>query len=77
MGVDGGMNFLLRRHSVTLIAPIFLSVPQFATLAAVIVFDEELTPRLLFGAGLTLSGLAVIHLRDYWKKRQLVTELLP
>jgi len=73
----GGMNFLLKRHSVTLIAPIFLSVPLFATLAAVIVFDEELTPRFLFGAGLTLSGLAVIHLRDYWKKRQLVTELLP
>lgn len=73
----GGMNFLLKRHPVTLIAPIFLSVPLFATVAAVIVFDEVLTPRFLLGAGLTLSGLAVIHVRDWWKKRQVVRELLP
>jgi len=73
----GGMNFLLKHNPVTLIAPIFLSVPLFATLAAVIILDEALTPRFLFGAGLTLSGLAVIHLRDYWKKRQLAPELLP
>ncbi|WP_339863546.1 DMT family transporter [Paremcibacter congregatus] len=73
----GGMNFLVKRHPVTLIAPIFLSVPIFATMAAVIAFDEILTPRFLMGASLTLLGLAVIHLRDWWKKRQLVEELLP
>ena len=73
----GGMNFLLKRHPVTLIAPIFLTVPVFATTAAVLVFDEVLTTRFLVGAGLTLCGLVVIHVRDWWKKRQLVRELLP
>lgn len=72
----GGMNFLLKNHPVTLIAPILLSVPIFATAAAVIVFDEQLTPRFLVGAGLTLLGLVVIHVRDWWKKRQVVEELL-
>lgn len=73
----GGMNFLLKRHPVTLIAPILLSTPIFATVAAVIVLDESLTPRFLVGAGFTMVGLAVIHMRDWWKKRQVVRELLP
>lgn len=73
----GGMNFLLKRHPVTLIAPIFLSVPIFATMAAVIVFGETLTTRFLVGSGFTMIGLAVIHMRDWWKKRQVVRELLP
>ena len=73
----GGMNFLLKRHPVTLIAPIFLSTPIFATGAAIMVFDEVLTIRFLIGAGLTMIGLAVIHMRDWWKKRQVVRELLP
>ncbi len=73
----GGMNFLLKHHPVTLIAPILLTVPIFASSAAVIVFNEELTPRFFLGAGLTLFGLAIIHIRDWWKKRQMVRELLP
>ncbi len=73
----GGMNFLLRRHPVTLIAPIFLSTPLFATVAAVMVFDEVMTTRFYIGASFTMLGLAVIHIRDWWKKRQLVRELLP
>ncbi|MCF8474316.1 MAG: DMT family transporter [Emcibacter sp.] len=73
----GGMNFLLKRYSVTLIAPILLSTPVFATIASVIVFDEILTNRFLIGASFTLCGLAVIHLRDWWKKRRVVRELLP
>lgn len=73
----GGMNFLLNNHPVTLIAPIFLSIPIFATLAAVIVFDEVLTTRFFIGASLTMVGLAVIHMRDWWKKRRGVRELLP
>lgn len=73
----GGMNFLLKRHPVTLIAPILLTTPIFAAVAAIIVFDEKLTTRFLIGAGFTLAGLSVIHMRDWWKKRQLVRELLP
>ncbi|NOZ66263.1 MAG: DMT family transporter [Alphaproteobacteria bacterium] len=73
----GGMNFLLKHHPVTLIAPILLSTPIFAAVAAVITFGDDLTPRFLAGASLTMLGLAVIHLRDWWKKRQVVRELLP
>ena len=73
----GGMNFLLKHHPVTLIAPILLSTPVFAAVAAIIAFGDALTPRFLAGASLTMLGLAVIHLRDWWKKRQIVGELLP
>ena len=73
----GGMNFLLRKYPVTMIAPIFLSTPVFATAAAVMVFDEVLTMRFLAGAGLTLAGLVLIHVRDWLKGRQVVRELLP
>jgi len=73
----GGINYLLKRHPVTLIAPILLTVPIFATTAAVLVFDEALTPRFLMGSGLTLLGLGVIHLRDWWTKRRVVAALLP
>jgi len=73
----GGMNFLLKHHPVTLIAPILLSAPIFATMAAMIAFEETLTTRFLMGAGFTMFGLAIIHLRDWWNKRQVVGELLP
>lgn len=71
----GGMNFLLRHHPVTVISPIFLSSPVFAALAAVVVFDERLTSRFLIGAGLTLSGIAVIHMRDWMNKRRVTGEI--
>ncbi len=73
----GGINFLLKRHPVSLIAPILLSSPIFGTIAAVIIRDEVLTLRFLMGAGLILSGLAVIHARDWLNKRQVSRALLP
>lgn len=73
----GGMNFLLKHHPVTLIAPIMLCVPVFSTVAVVIFLDEVITPRFLIGAFITMSGLGLIHFRDWWRKRKVVTDLLP
>lgn len=73
----GGMNFLLKHHPVTLIAPIMLCVPVFSTVAVVIFLDEVITPRFLIGAFITMGGLGLIHFRDWWRKRKVVTDLLP
>jgi len=73
----GGMNFLLKRHPVTLIAPMMLCVPVFSTVAAMVFLDEVITTRFLIGAFITMSGLGLIHFRDWWRKRRVVKELLP
>ncbi|MCC3861383.1 DMT family transporter [Pseudemcibacter aquimaris] len=66
----GGMNFLLRRFPVTLISPFMVTVPVFATISAVIFLDEAITTKFVIGAGVTLSGLAIIHYRDWQLKRK-------
>lgn len=66
----GGMNFLLRRFPVTLVSPFMVTVPVFATISSVIFLGEVLTGKFMIGAGVTLSGLAIIHYRDWQLKRR-------
>jgi len=66
----GGMNYLLRRYPVTLISPSMVSVPVFATISAVIFLDEVITLKFIAGAAVTLSGLGIIHYRDWQLKRR-------
>ena len=66
----GGMNYLLRRYPVTLISPFMVSVPVFATISAVIFLDEVITLKFIAGAAVTLSGLGIIHYRDWQLKRR-------
>ncbi|MBT5187065.1 MAG: EamA family transporter [Kordiimonadaceae bacterium] len=66
----GGMNYLLRRFPVTLISPFMVSVPVFATISSVLFLGEELSAKFILGSIVTLSGLGVIHLRDWQLKRQ-------
>lgn len=66
----GGMNFLLRRFSVTLISPFMVSVPVFATFSAIVFLGETLSAKFVFGSLVTLSGLGIIHYRDWQLKRK-------
>ncbi len=66
----GGMNFLLRRYPVTLISPFMVSVPVFATISSVIFLGETLSVKFIIGSLVTLSGLGIIHYRDWQLKRK-------
>ena len=66
----GGMNYLLRRYPVTLISPFMVSVPVFATISAVIFLNEVVTVKFIIGAMVTLSGLGIIHYRDWQLKKR-------
>jgi O-acetylserine/cysteine efflux transporter len=66
----GGMNYLLRRYPVTLISPFMVSVPVFATIGSVIFLGETLSGKFIAGAFVTLSGLGIIHYRDWQLKRR-------
>lgn len=72
----GGMNYLLRRFPVTLISPFMVSVPVFATISSVIFLDEKLSEKFIIGSIVTLSGLCVIHYRDWQLKRRAKAALL-
>lgn len=66
----GGINYLLRRYSVTLISPFMVSVPVFATIGSVIFLGETLSTKFFVGSLVTLSGLGIIHFRDWQLKRR-------
>ena len=66
----GGMNYLIRRFPVTLISPFLVSVPVFATISSVIFLGETLSPKFILGSAVTLSGLGIIHFRDWQLKRK-------
>ena len=66
----GGINYLLRRYPVTLISPFMVSVPVFATIGSVIFLGETLSVKFIAGALVTLSGLGIIHYRDWQLKRR-------
>ncbi len=66
----GGINFLLRKFPVTLISPFMVSVPVFATVSSVVFLGETLSAKFLIGAMVTLSGLGIIHYRDWQLKRR-------
>ncbi|MDG1708045.1 MAG: EamA family transporter [Emcibacteraceae bacterium] len=66
----GGINYLLRRYPVTLISPFMVSVPVFATIGSVIFLGETLSTKFIIGSLVTLSGLGIIHYRDWQLKRR-------
>lgn len=66
----GGMNYLLTKFPVTLISPFMVSVPVFATISSVVFLGEALSTKFVVGSLVTLSGLGIIHYRDWQLKRK-------
>lgn len=64
----GGINYLFKNYDVSQVVPFLLTIPIFATIAAVLFLDEEVTHRFLIGSAVTLSGLALISFRDWLLK---------
>lgn len=64
--------FLLQRVPLSIIAPSGLLITLFAVLAGVFWLGEPLTTRVVFGALLVLSGVAVVLLRSHEPDRKQV-----
>lgn len=60
----GTWYWLLRRHPVSQMIPLTLSLPFLGILGGVLFLDEEPTVQLLIGGALTIAGVAVIVLRE-------------
>jgi O-acetylserine/cysteine efflux transporter len=66
----GGMNFLIKKYPITLISPILMMVPVFATGSAVLFLGEIISLKFIIGSLVTLCGLGVINYRDWQLKRK-------
>jgi O-acetylserine/cysteine efflux transporter len=60
----GGMAWLLQRHPVSIVAPLTLAAPVIAVIAASIFFGTALTPIMIIGGLITMTGVAIITLRS-------------
>jgi O-acetylserine/cysteine efflux transporter len=60
----GGVNYLLRKHEVSVVAPYLLMTPFFAIMAGIIFLGEALTWRVVLGGAMTLFGVLIVTLRN-------------
>jgi O-acetylserine/cysteine efflux transporter len=58
-----GFFYLLKRYPVSSVAPLTVLSVVFGMIAGVLVNDDVLTGRMLFGGFLTLAGVLIIELR--------------
>ncbi len=59
----GGMTWLFQRYPVSTVAPLTLPTPLLSVIVAVVVFHNPVTPEMVIGGLITLSGIAIITLR--------------
>ncbi|MEX1147873.1 MAG: DMT family transporter [Sphingomonadales bacterium] len=59
--------YLFQRNPVSAVAPFFLLTPVFGVIASVLLLDEVLTARMIAGAAIIFSGIAVVTLRERHK----------
>ncbi|QCP55097.1 hypothetical protein FAZ95_38855 [Trinickia violacea] len=52
-------NYLLRKHTTSLVAPLTLLVPIFGMLSSMVIFHEDLTLRKMIGVVLVIVGLLI------------------
>ena len=60
----GGLYFLLRRYSVSIVTPFATLTPIFAVLGGVALMGDQLTPRMMLGGLVTLIGVLIVSLRE-------------
>ena len=60
----GGVNYLLRKYEVSVVAPYLLMTPFFAILGGIVFLGEALTWRVILGGAMTLLGVLIVTLRN-------------
>lgn len=59
-----GFYYLMQRYPVTSLSPLTLLSPVFGVAFAMLFFGEPLTPRIVVGGLLTLTGVLIIAIRE-------------
>jgi O-acetylserine/cysteine efflux transporter len=59
-----GYYYLVQRYPVTSVSPITVLSPLFGVLFGVTLLGDELTPRIIAGGTMTLTGVVIIALRE-------------
>lgn len=59
-----GIYYLLQRYEVTQTAPLTLLSPIFTVFFAVMLLGEVLTTRMMIGAGIALTGVLIVSIRQ-------------
>ncbi|MBA4209816.1 MAG: EamA/RhaT family transporter [Parvibaculum sp.] len=59
-----GIYYLLQRYEVTQTAPLTLLSPVFTVFFAVMLLGEVLTTRMIVGAGIALTGVLIVSIRQ-------------
>ncbi len=63
--------WLIGRCSMSRVAPFGLLLPVFALISSVLFLGDQLTPKLIFGGLLTISGVAMTQLRASTRRAEL------
>jgi O-acetylserine/cysteine efflux transporter len=66
---QGGMAWLLQRHSVATVTPMLLGVPVISVVVAWAFFGSPLTAMMLLGGVIAMIGVAIITLRSARRPR--------
>ena len=59
----GGMTWLFQRYPVSTVSPLTLPTPLLSVIVAAVVFGNPVTPTMIAGGLVTLTGIAIITLR--------------
>jgi O-acetylserine/cysteine efflux transporter len=59
-----GWYYLISRYPVTSLSPVTLLSPLFGMLFGVTLLNDQLTPRMLVGAVITLVGVLIVVTRE-------------
>ncbi|HSC05291.1 MAG TPA: DMT family transporter [Steroidobacteraceae bacterium] len=60
-----GYYYLVQRYPITSVSPLTILSPLFGVLFGVTLLGDELTPRIIAGGTMTLTGVVVIALREH------------
>ena len=60
----GSMSWLLQRHPISAVAPLTLAAPVLSVVFASLFFDTPLTPMMILGGIVALTGVAIVTLRS-------------
>jgi len=60
----GSMSWLLQRHPVSSVVPLTLGAPVISVVAASLFFSTPLTPLMILGGVVTLTGVAIVTIRS-------------
>lgn len=67
---QGAMSWLLQRHPVTTVVPLTLATPIISVLVASLFFATPLTPFMMIGGSIAMTGVAIVTIRTAGARKQ-------